>query len=221
MQIGTTIPPFAMLEPASSTGGVTPEASPSYFATYVQPTLAHGLRIWWALYWRTSLVAIGLVYLGFAWIGILMRNDVLTPGAARILATAIPYLFSFLVALFVMHFVVRKRYRAFRIRLTPVASAGLGQELPPTHARTARIWWSYTWRSIIYVVIASFIAYIPMSFVLLAAAAVSPSFARLVGLLVGLVLNGAVGLFVIYSAILDEDVAGVHVALVPAETPRS
>ena len=204
----------------SITGGVTSGGVAPAAGGYIQPTLGHGFRIWWALYWRTSLIAIGLVYFVALWVGILARNDLLSVQAGALINKATPYVFTFAAAFFIMHRVVRKQFRQFRISLTPAGSAELGHELPATRERTTRIWWTYTWRSIIYLVIATLVAYVPMSFVLLVAAAVSPLFARIAGLLVGLVLNGAVGLFVIYSNILDEDIGGFRVGLVTAETSQ-
>jgi hypothetical protein len=148
-------------------------------------------------------------------VGELTRAAVISVGARNIIMQVGPIVASLAAAFFVMHYVIKKKFRGFRIRL----AAGEQYELEPTRARTTRIWWTYAWRSLLYTVIATFVANIPLSFVLMAAAAVSPGFLRFAQFLTGLVLNGVVGLFVIYSSILDEDIAGFRVGLVPRDTP--
>jgi len=218
---GTIIPHNFMTSLPSVTGEGASSQSGGHLDDYVQPTLSHGLRIWWALYWRTSLIGSVLVYFVAVWVGILTRNDVVSPEAGAVTVKASPYVLFFAVAFFIMRYVVRKRFRGFRIRLTAAGFSDTTQELPPTKMRTARIWWSYTWRCIIYVAIASFIANIPLSVILMAAAAVSRTVAQIAGFCLGLVLNGAVGLFVIYSNILDEDIGGFRVGLIRTDGQQS
>jgi hypothetical protein len=132
-----------------------------------------------------------------------------------------PYVLGFAAAIFIMHYVVRKRFRTFRISLTSIRSSDFGQMLQPTRKRTFRIWWTYTWRTALYVVILSVAANIPMAFILGVAIVVSPALGKIVAQLIQLVFAGAAGLFVIYSNILDEDIADFRVGLVPSETLRS
>src|SRR5205085_7952408 len=77
---------------------------------YIQPTLNHALRVWWAFYWRTSVIsgilAVAVVYglrqlyentaLSGFWIGWGMR--------------ASPYVLFYFVAIFVMRGLVHKRF---------------------------------------------------------------------------------------------------------------
>jgi len=204
-----------------SISGQSPSpASRTSCESYIQPTLGHGLRIWWALYWRTSAIGILLVLAVGDVAEILARNSLLTSQAKNAIVTASAYFFTFAVAFFVMHYVVRKRFRAFRIVLSPANAAGSGPELEPTRQRTTRIWWTYTWRSLIYLVLVGIAASIPMNAFLFAVGAISVKWVSIARYFVSMVLNGAVGLFVIYSNILDEDIAGFRVGLAPPEMPR-
>jgi hypothetical protein len=51
-----------------------------------------------------------------------------------------------------------------------------------------------------------------------AVAAISPQLGQVFSWLMGVVMSGAVGLFTIYSNILDEDIAGFRVSLAPRTT---
>ncbi len=200
----------------SITGQTAARDSRSPYDSYIQPTLGHGLRIWWALYWRTSVIGVLLVLAVGDVAEILSRNGLLTSGARTAIVTASAYVLTFVAAYFVMHYVVRKRFRGFRVILSPAAAAGVGPELEPTRRRTTRIWWTYTWRSLIYLVLLSIAANIPLGAFLFAVGAISVKWVPVARFVVSMVLNGAVGLFVIYSNILDEDIAGFRVGLAPA-----
>ena len=39
-------------------GDGPPAQENSYDRGYIQPTLGHGLRIWWAFYWRNTLLSL-------------------------------------------------------------------------------------------------------------------------------------------------------------------
>lgn len=84
---------------------------------YIQPNLGHGLRIWWAFHWPTTLIATALsvglhVALRYIYentsppgslIGPIMKFDA--------------YFFTYAVALFVMYYILRKNFRQFRVGL--------------------------------------------------------------------------------------------------------
>jgi len=84
---------------------------------YIQPNLNHGLRIWWALFWRTTLIDI---------------FTVTGPSMAFHLALGPywSYSFDYGAALAMMYFVVRKKFRTFHIRLVSIADRT--QTLEPT-----------------------------------------------------------------------------------------
>jgi hypothetical protein len=186
---------------------------------YIQPNLGHGLRIWWAFYWRNTLVALVLgLQLGAVvqWLGDKgMVSDRMRPLVLQVGGYALNYV----PAIFVMYYIVRKRFRGFRIRLTSIGGGDPAQVLQPTLRRIFRIWWTFTWRTAVYTVILTVAMSVPMGFVMGAAAAISPAFGKAFGVLQSLVVAGAIGLFVIYSNILDEEIADFCVGLVPTAPP--
>lgn len=185
---------------------------------YIQPNLGHGLRIWWAFYWRNTLVALVLgLQLGAVvqWIGDKgMVSDRMRP----LFLQFGNYALNYVPAIFVMYYIVRKRFRSFRIRLTSIGGDSV-QALQPTPKRIFRIWWTFTWRTAVYTVILTVAMTVPMGFVMGAAAAISPAFGKAFDMLQSLVVAGAIGLFVIYSNILDEEIADFCVGLVPTAPP--
>ena len=103
---------------------------------YIQPTLAYGLRIWWAYYWPTFLISsliIGvlMVVLRRAWEYLILRDQVVL-WVNRIL----PYAVTFFVSMFGIHRILRKKFQSFYIALLP-RNASFGTEaLPRTSERT-------------------------------------------------------------------------------------
>jgi hypothetical protein len=182
---------------------------------YIQPTLAHGLRIWWAFYWRDGLVAFVLgLQLGAAvqWlVGHGIVSERMRPVALQVGIYGITYI----PAIFVMYYIVRKQFRGFRIRLTSIADGQPLRTLEPIPRRIFRIWWTYTWRTVTYTLALSVAMTVPMGFLAGAATVISPTLGKLFGVFQTLVVAGGVGLFVIYSNILDEEIADFSVGLVP------
>lgn len=193
-------------------------------ADYIQPTLADGLRIWWAFYWRTLLLtyvtAIGLnIGIRALWSAGLMPAAAIRIAAFAVRYDSYPIYYGF--AFVALAIVLRKTFRGFRIRLLSDYGAEGAQELPPTFARTARVWWTFCWRAVVYRVILTVAAAFPLSWIIgfLAALVRSEPVAVLLNAIAQIFLDAAVGAFVIYANILDEDIADFRVALVPrAET---
>ena len=128
------------------------------------------------------------------------------------------YSVDYAVTLAMMYFILRKRFRAFQIRL--VSKSDRTQVLQPTFRRTFRIWWTFTWRSLVYRIILSFAMSVPMGFLSGAVAVIYPSLAAGFGVFAGLAIEAGVGLFVIYSNILDEEIADFCVTLIPNSTAK-
>jgi hypothetical protein len=128
------------------------------------------------------------------------------------------YVLEYITAIFIIHFIVQKRFRHFRIILTNSAAVDSAQILPPVFERTIRVWWTFAWRSILYRVALTVAMWVPLSVVGGAFTAISPLFGQIFAWTMGVVTSGAVGLFTIYSNILDEDIAGFRVSLAPADT---
>jgi hypothetical protein len=167
---------------------------------YIQPNLGHGLRIWWALFWRTTLLG------SVAYAGPTLAFHVTLPSYWS-------YSFNYGAALAMMYFVVRKRFRKFHIRLT--SKTDRTQVLEPNFWRIFRIWWTFTWRTLVYRIILSFAMNVPMAFVSGAVAVIYPPLGPAFTILAGLAVDAGVGLFTIYSSVLDEEIADFCVTLAP------
>jgi hypothetical protein len=197
----------------------TPHAASGSVATdgYVQPDFDYALRIWWALFWRTQVVG-GILEIGLQVLLKRMYDDPLAQGGAvALLARFGSYALNYAVALGVMYYVLHKTFRHFRIALCEHWGTPEAKILEPTMARSARIWWTYVWRTILYLVIGYVTVLFPMSWFV---GIVNPGVSGfLVIALLGFLVGGAGALYAIYSNILDEDFGNFRVTLVPRPTP--
>jgi hypothetical protein len=181
---------------------------------YIQPTLQHGLRIWWAYYWRNEVMALILGLQLGAFVQWLVTKGWAPYTYHALLIQGGGIALNYIPAVVVLYYVFKKKFRSFRIRLTPLQLVECEQELTLTPKRAFRIWWTFTWRGIVYTVILLFITNIPVGFIVGAVTAISPPVGQVFGLLMGIGMAAAVGLFVIYSNLLDEDIGDFHVGLV-------
>lgn len=195
-----------------------PGSVPSEIQEYIQPTFNDGLRIWWAFFWPTSLVAGVLTILAMAWIKYLYQNFDVSGSTLRYARTAAPYVISYSVAFFVMYYILHKNFRHFHIGLLSNGGAQDAQPLAATFRRTLPIWFTYSWRTFIYRLIASFVASIPIG-VVLGVFTRMPVVQGFLKLAIVTAIDGAAGLFVIYNNILEEDFADYRVRLLPRKAP--
>lgn len=122
-------------------------------ANYIQPTLVDGLRIWWAFYWRTLLLTYVTAIVLNIGIRAVWSAGLMPSGVTRIAASAVrydSYPIYYAFAFVALAIVLRKTFRSFRTRLLSNYGAEGAQELPPTFARTARVWWTFCWRAVVY-----------------------------------------------------------------------
>ncbi len=171
-------------------------ASPSQ-GDYIQPNLGHGLRIWWAYYWPTSLISFFIIVVLTVLLRKAWENDVLSTqvvGIRRILG---------------------KKFRSFSIALLPRAPASGGEPLSRSFQRTLRVWWEFIWRNVVYSVILRIAGSIALSMTIGILAALGGPMRTIVPFVSQVLMDGAVGLFVIYSGILDEEFGDFRVTLVP------
>lgn len=201
----------------SLTGSAAAVPKPASLGNYIQPTLGHGLRIWWAFFWRNT--AISFVVTAVLSGGVMFAAQANHVRIDLKYLTFAGYAIEYLTAIFVVHFIVQKRFHAFRIILTPLGAGDSAQVLPPVFQRTLRIWWTFMWRSVVYRVVLTVAMSVPMGVVAGAFSAISPQAGRLFNGFMQLMISGAVGLFTIYSNILDEDIADFRVSLAPRNTP--
>ena len=190
--------------------------APSLDSFYIQPTLNHGLRVWWAYFWPTSIVASVLNFCTQYWLRTLWAFNSISDRTLRIDLQTFPYLITAAVGLLVFRYLLGKRFRNFRIALLPAAMDST-QTLRPIWRRTVRVWWTFTWRTILYGVILSFLASVSLGMFLGMLSETSRALAVLTALIRELAISGAVGLFVIYSNVLDEPFGEFRVALIPKE----
>jgi hypothetical protein len=190
-----------------------PAATDTPTSNYIQPTLSHGLHIWWAFYWRTSLATIFLV----AAVAKILPLVPETPAAGFILRYDV-FLFSYSAAFFMMAIILRKNFRDFRVALLSHRGGEGAQPLPPNFRRVARVWWTFSWRSLLYRIIAAVAISFPLGWIVgfISHFLPGPAAVRLLNLVVQVLIDAAVGMFVIYSSILDEDISDFRVALLPS-----
>ncbi len=196
-------------------------AQPNPFSdNYIQPNLGYGLRIWWAFYWRTllstyaTLVVFNLGLRGLWQAGVL--PDIFLRPASFIIRYDV-YPINYLFAFAFLGLILRKRFRGFRVALLSSYGGEGAHILRPTFARTARVWWTFFWRSIVYRIIITVATMFPLGWIIsfLVALVPAPAFATAANVTMQVLLDGVVGIVVIYSAILDEDIADFRVALIP------
>jgi hypothetical protein len=180
---------------------------------YIQPDLGHAARIWWAFFWPTTLISSVLGFALGAALRMLYENT--ATSAKLILWTSRigGYAINYAVAMAVMYYVLGKRFRHFRIGLLAASGSG-SEELGRTFQRTLRVWWAFTWRTVIYGLVAWVVVAMPMGW-FVGIFNPGPAGLSLFGALMGLVLGGGVALFVIYSSILDEELGDFRVCLLP------
>jgi len=199
--------------------GIFDDASPSRASVpledYIQPTLNYGLRVWWAYYWPTSLISVVLI----ATIGVALRmawqNLFVSAHFVRWANRILPYAVIYTVSLGMIYYVLAKRFRHFRVALLPRGVSSANQPLPRTFSRTIRVWWAFSWRAVVFSVIFRFAGGIAIGFVVAALSIMGPVMTALVPIVTQVIIDGAVGLFVMYSAILDEEFGDFRVALLP------
>ncbi len=198
--------------------GPPPSSDPaSALDNYIQPNLGHALRIWWAYYWPTTLITLILGYLLGLVVRLLYENFIFSAKPLIPVSRYGGYVINYVAAFFVMRYVLGKTFRQFRLGLLSNSPDASSQVLPVTLARTLRVWWIFTWRTVLYGLLClAFVLYPVEWFVGIFRP--SPLFASLFFLVLGGTVGGALALFVIYSNILDEDIGGFRVALLPRQS---
>lgn len=201
-------------EPGLSLASASPE-------DYIQPSLAYGLRIWWAYYWPTFLISAFLIGVLMVFLrkasGYLVHGDQVSLWAYRIL----PFFVTSFVSIFGIHRILRKKFQSFYIALLP-RTAGFGAEaLSLTSERTFRIWWEFIWRSIVYSVGFRFAGSIALGMTVGIFASIGGVVGKAVPLVFQVLIDAAVGSFVIYSALLGEEFGDFRLTLIGRVAVRS
>jgi hypothetical protein len=205
-----------MLQMPSITGPLERRDSGSPEDHYVQANLGHALRIWWAFYWPTTLISFVLEIAFSYMLRLSYENLWLSAAIVRAANQASGFLITYVIAIFVWRYILKKGFRHFRIALQPSVIVPDTPTVEVTYRRTLRVWWIYVWRTFAYYLLAwAFVIYPAGMFAGLFRP--SPAFGYAFGVLLGFVVSGALALFVIYSNILEEDIGDFRVNLVPRQ----
>jgi len=185
----------------------------SYLSNYLRPTFKHALRIWWAFFWQTTLIsAILAAAIEFGMLGVVYEHRNIRGNLIEPIVWFMPYVISYVVAFFIIEYILHKKFPHFRIGLVSSGSKFTSQAFPATLARTARVWWTYSWRSVIWRLIIFFVASIPIG-ALLGIFTRMPAAQAVVRILVIIAIDAVAGLFVFYANILDEDFGDFRVCV--------
>jgi hypothetical protein len=182
---------------------------------YLQPNLGHSLRIWWAYYWPTSLISFIIIVV----LSVLLRkaweNDTLSTQVVRWANQILPYAVISAVSMLGIWRILGKKFHSFSIALLPRAPASGSEPLSLSFQRTVRVWWEFIWRLVVYSVIFRIAGSIALSLTIGIFATLGGWTGAFVSFVSQVLMDAAVGLFVIYSGILDEEYADFRVTLVP------
>ena len=159
-----------MSGPPSMFDSVAPHEAASLTAAgsfYIQPTLNHGLRIWWAFFWPVTLIA-GILTVASNFGMKYMYENMNTPGwALRYPMKYGSYAIEIVVGYFVIYYLLHKNFRHFRIALFPKGfdpdRCFDGDIASPTFGRSSRVWWTFTWRRLVYSVVAYIVVMLPLT----------------------------------------------------------
>lgn len=181
---------------------------------YIQPNLGHALRIWWAFFWRNTFISGALTILLGRIVRWTFENTFVNAKYLRPLNQFGGYLVSYIVAIFVIRIVLKRDFREFRIALLSGEGGPEAELLEPTFGRSLRVWWTYVWRTILLTALGYVFVMLPMG-IFVGLFNPGPVVINIFSELLGLIIGGAVALFVIYSNILDEDFGEFRVSLLP------
>jgi hypothetical protein len=182
---------------------------------YIRPSFNHALRIWWAFFWQTTLIsAILAAAIEFGMLKVVYEHRNVRGNLIDPIMRFMPYIISYVVAFFIMEYILHKNFRHFRIGLVSCGGKFTSHTMPATLTRTVRVWWTYSWRTVIWRLVIFFVASIPIG-ALLGIFAGMPAAQAIVRILVIIAIDAAAGLFVIYANILDEDFGDFRVCVLP------
>lgn len=183
---------------------------------YLPKTFGRGLRIWWAFFWRKSLLLAIFLAALVTTVDRLNQSAAIPFWFSFHLIGFGPYVVNFAAAFFVFHFILRKKFTTFRIALVANQNAAANGPLPPTQARTLQIWWRYFWRTFAYSTGIYLVVSLPLGLLVRTLGIIFPRWNDVFAYAAALAIEGAAGLLVIYFNILDEDFSDFRVCLAPA-----
>lgn len=127
----------------------------------------------------------------------------------------LPYVVVSAVSILGIWRILGKRFHSFSVALLRRAPASSSEPLSLSLQRILRVWWEFIWRNLVYSVIFRIAGSIALSLTIGIFAALGGRTGASVSFVFQVLIDGAVGLFVIYSGILDEEFGDFRVTLVP------
>src|SRR5277367_40056 len=124
---------------------------------------------------------------------------------------------TYSIAIFVMRYVLGKTFRNFRIALVSTDPSS-PQPLPVTFSRSIRVWWTYSWRTLALSLLGLAFVIYPLGW-FVALFQPPPALAKTIFFILGLLVNCAFSLFILYSNVLDEAFSDFRVTLLPLNPP--
>ncbi len=137
------------LTPREEIGNITPsdDASPPsmldagppilpvspYLTNYIRPSFNHALRIWWAFFWQTTVIsAILAAAIEFGMLGVVYEHRNVRGNLIGPIMRFMPYVISYVVAFFIMEYILHKNFRHFRIGLVSCGGEFTSHTMPAT-----------------------------------------------------------------------------------------
>lgn len=150
--------PLSMLDAGPPILPVSP-----YLTNYIRPTFNHALHIWWVFFWQTTLIsAILSAAIEFGMLGVIYEQRNVQGNLIDPIMRFMPYVISYIVAFLIMEYILHKNFRHFRVGLVSWGGKFTSHTMPATLARTMRVWWTYSWRTVIWRLVIFFVASIPI-----------------------------------------------------------
>jgi len=189
-------------------------ATPESLSDYLQPDITHGLRIWWAYYWPTTVVVILASFWMMFTIRIVYERFEVPDWVLEYPQRYGVYVIQLIADYFAVYYVLHRSFRRFRIALLPKGFAPGATALKVTLKRSTAVWWAFAWRRVIYTIIVWVVVTLPAG-VFLGIFRPSPAVSTIFMVCLGFVTGAAISLFILYSNILDEDYLDFTVRVVP------
>jgi hypothetical protein len=185
---------------------------------YVQPTFNYAFRIWWAFFWPLNLT-LTILIVGWSFVLLKMYSAVSIDSALTVKALMLggQCIFAYGLAFAVMYYILDKHFRHFHVALVDVADFNRPRIVPRTFRRVLPVWFEYSWRGIAYFIVVRVAVALPLG-VLLGLFTRQPILAKILSVLCDTAINAAVGLFIFYNNILDEQFGDARVCLLKLES---
>jgi hypothetical protein len=197
---------------AGTTAAPVVDAAGAPESPYVQPTFNYALRIWWAFFWPLNVAASVTTFVVIAVLYALYGNVMIPAAVVKYSTIAAPFVITYAFAYVAMFYVLGRSFRHFRIGLVAAENYNRPQQVARTVPRVGRVWFAYSWRAIVFGLIAAFVTSFPLG-ALAGAFERIPFVAPTLRFIFQIGISAAVGLFIFYNNIIDETFGDARVCL--------